>query len=160
MRQWLSTLSARERGAVILAALIVSAFLIWAGLFRPLAKAQQDLAEREARLRPDLAWLEAAASEVARLRAADATPAERGEQSLLALIEQSARDAGLGQAFRRGEPAGEKRVRVWLENASFDAMVGWLDALQTGYAVAVIDGAVDGAGTPGLVNVRLLLTEP
>ncbi len=158
---WLETLSQRERAALFLAVAVVAGFLIWLLAFRPLAQAQQRLAEREARLRPDVAWLEAAASEVARLRAADrAGPGKRGEQSLLALTEQSARAAGLGQAFRRGEPAGEKRVRVWLENASFDAMLTWLQGLQSRYGVAVIDGTVDGAGTPGLVNVRLLLAEP
>ncbi len=161
MKRWLATLSGRERGALFLTATLGTAFLVWLLAFRPLVQARGALTEREARLRPEVLWLEGAAVEVARLRAAgEQGPDSRGGQSLLAMTEQTARAAGLGDSFRRGEPDGEKRVRVWLENASFDAMLRWLGGLQSGYGVAVVDGSVDAAGSPGVVNVRLLLTEP
>ena len=108
----------------------------------------------------DLEWMRAAVWEAQRLTGGSPkTTASRGSLSLLALAEQSARAAGLAQAFRRGEPAGEGQVRIWLEGAAFDRLLAWLESLEQSYAISLESGSLDPVGVPGLVNARLLLAE-
>jgi general secretion pathway protein M len=161
VKNWFESLSGRERVMLILAVLSLAILLAWVGVWRPLGRSLASLEDQRDRLTADVAWMSAAAGEVTRLRTGPGSqPASRGGESLLALVERSARGGGLVDGFRRGEPAGDKRVRVWLENASFDASLGWLESIQTAYGVTVVDAVVERAGVPGLVNMRLLLAEP
>ncbi len=161
MNAWYQNLSGRERVLVLVAGLALVLLLLWVSVWRPLGQSQTELADRQERLSADIAWMTAAAGEAARLRAGPATgQVSRGGESLLALVERSARTGGMADGFRRGEPAGDKRVRVWLENASFDAAMDWLESLQSQHGISVVDAVVERAGVPGLVNMRLLLAEP
>lgn len=135
-------------------------FVCWLGIWRPLERLRQGAVEQLDRQRTEIQWMRAAASEVARLRARNpAGRQNRGTQSLLALAEQTARQAGLGSAFRRGEPAASGQVRVWLEGASFEALLIWLDKLDSDHGISVLDSDLERTGIPGRVTARLLLNE-
>ncbi|MEM1090615.1 MAG: type II secretion system protein M [Pseudomonadota bacterium] len=152
-------MNAREKKLVWLAGIMLSVFVIWLAAWRPLTQQRQTLSSSVTQLNDDLPWMRAAAAEIQRLGDA-AQPVSRGGQSLLALAESSARGAGLGQSWRRAEPGAGGELRVWLENAPFDAMLRWLIVLQKRYSVSVAEASIDQAGIAGVVNVRLLLAEP
>jgi general secretion pathway protein M len=100
--------------------------------------------------------METSAQEVKRLRGA--RPGQRAEgQSLLALTDRTAREAGLGPAIRRVEPEGNDRVRIVLEQAGFDDMTAWLEQLVSRSQVRIDNVTVDKRPEPGLVNARLVL---
>lgn len=160
MTAWWNTLAPRERAMLVGCALALLVFVAWLALWRPVAAAQQSAAVQAEALRADMPYLTAAAAEVQRLKALGGTQASRGGQSLLALAESSARGAGLGDAWRRAEPGAANELRVWLQNASFDPMLRWLDLLQRRYGITVAEANIDRAGVPGLVNARLVLSEP
>ena len=160
MTAWWQGRSARERQMLSWTAVLVLLFAGWLALWRPLGLASSQMRERASSLDQNLGWVRAAAAEIARLEATGAgNRVSRGDQSLLALVESSARGAGMENAFRRGEPAGPGEVRVWLENAAFDPLLRWLLVLDTRYGVKPSEAAVDRAGVPGLVNARLTLVE-
>ncbi len=158
---WLEQLNARERGSLLLVVLVLAGFVYWLAVWRPLGSAETRLRGQLEIEVLNLEWMQAAADEAARIRgtAAARPTIDRGSQSLLALAEQTARSAGLGGAFRRGEPAGDGRVRIWLEGAAFDRLLVWIESLDRSYAVRLEDGSVDRSGVPGLVNARLLLAD-
>lgn len=156
----LDQLSPRERGTLILAMIVVGVFVLWLAIWRPMDTARLRLDQQIQSQSVDLEWMRAAAWEAQRLTAGTSpTSKSRGRLSLLALAEQSAREAGLTQAFRRGEPAGDGQVRIWLEGAAFDRLLTWLESLEQSYSISLESGSLDPTGVPGLVNARLLLAE-
>ena len=160
MLNWWGQLAQKERTMLAVAGVILLIFVCWLGVWRPLDRLRQDTVEQLDRQRTEIRWMRAAAGEVARLTARNpASRQNRGNQSLLALAEQTARQAGLGSAFRRGEPAASGQVRIWLEGASFEALLGWLDQLDSEQGISVIDSDLERTGVPGMVTARLLLAE-
>lgn len=158
MKQWLAGLEARERQAVLWGggalALLLSYFLGWAPLTGKIERLEQSVVERRAQAQT----MQTAAAEVTRLRAASNRPgAGSGGQSLLAVVDSTARQGQLGGALKRVEPEGQNSVRVWFEEASFDDMVRWLGTLQQQHGAQVSRLTIDRPGAPGRINARLVI---
>ena len=159
MKAWWSALMPRERAVLVAALLVAFAFVYWLALWRPLGAASLRSSQRLEAAAEDLAWMQVAAAEARTLGEEPVLTGTRGDLSLPALAEQSARSAGLGGGFRRVEPIGEDRLRVTLEGVSFDALTGWMSLLERRYGISAEAFSVDRAGAPGLVDVRLTLVE-
>ncbi len=159
MKAWWAGLEARERRLLLMTSIIFVLFIAWLAGWRPLVAAQVRSESRLDAARETLAWMRAADLEAARLTATPTLSGNRGNLSLLALAEQSARSAGLGEGFRRSEPVGDDRLRVTLQGVPFDALARWLTLLEQRYGVIAEEFAADRSGAPGLVDVRLLLAE-
>jgi type II secretory pathway component PulM len=79
------------------------------------------------------------------------------DESLVVLVDRTARESGLGSSIRDQSPAGQNGLQLRLEGAPFDLLMAWLASLQQQYGVRV-DGAIIGAtSAPGLVNANLTL---
>ncbi|MCG5536827.1 type II secretion system protein GspM [Ectothiorhodospira mobilis] len=161
MRTWWNGLAPRERRVLRLGGIALALILLWWGLWLPLtervARSQQTVAE----LRADLAWMQAAARAVRAGRGQEETPpTDRGERSLLGRVDATAREAGLAGHLRRVQPDGEGTVRVWLDDAPFDAILQWLDPLQRRHGVRVGSLVVDRQAREGRVNARIVLEGP
>jgi general secretion pathway protein M len=76
-------------------------------------------------------------------------------RSLLAIVDQTGKENGLGGAITRMQPEGDNTVRIWLEQADFVAVLRWLALLENSYGVAVVEAAIDREAQPGLVRARL-----
>ena len=59
-------------------------------------------------------------------------------QSLLSVVDQSGKSSGVGKPPSRIQPEGDATVRVWFEDVSFDAVVGWLAGCVAGFAGASV----------------------
>jgi general secretion pathway protein M len=95
------------------------------------------------------------AGQVSRLRREAPAPLVTG--SLLPTIEQSAAAHGLRAAFTRLEPEGANGVRIQVEGAPFNALIGWLADTQKQYAVRTEQATIEAHAMPGTVNARLVL---
>ncbi|MFQ5487022.1 MAG: type II secretion system protein GspM [Gammaproteobacteria bacterium] len=158
MNKFLANLNPRERrwvlggGALLLALLIYT--LGWLPFSREVARLQNIVSEQRALA----AWMEQAAREARRLRGLSTGSTEnRGRRSLLALADQTAKQAGLGNAIKRVEPEGQDKVHIRLEQAPFDDLTAWLEKLQLGHQVRIVSITIDRQALPGLVDVRLTL---
>lgn len=160
MSGWFERLSPRDRRVVQFGALVIGAVLLWAFAWDPLARARRDLAAEVVTREADLAWMVAAAPRLS-ARAADGSRVllDRGGRSLLALADQSAREAGLEGALKRVEPVNEGRVNVWLEAASFDRLSEWLAQLAASHGVVADELSIDRVEGVGLVNARIGLAD-
>lgn len=134
-------------GAVVAALVLVFGILI--PLDRSVAHAQQRLAKKHA----DLWWMQSVAPE---LQSSAPPPAATGE-SLLVIIDRSAREAGLGGSLSGSEPSGAGNLSVRLEKAPFDTLVGWLSRLSQQNGVTVESATIEKAGEPGTVNAAIVL---
>ncbi|MBK9657279.1 MAG: type II secretion system protein M [Rhodanobacteraceae bacterium] len=106
------------------------------------------------------AWwngLQQARTQVTAIMATRTLAAPRPVRSLFALIDSSARDAGLMSAQTRIEPLGEDRVRVSMDGVSFDQLAAWLENLDRSEGVDINEWSVDRALVPGVVNASMTL---
>jgi type II secretory pathway component PulM len=82
---------------------------------------------------------------------------ESAGPSLFALADGSARDAGLKNALKSLTPVDDKRVKVDMEMADFDALVGWIEKLDREHGVDVVEWSVNRELVPGVVSARMIL---
>lgn len=162
MRNWWNQLSSRERRLVGGGGVLTLTLLLYALIWQPFQNTLQRLRQTVAEQRADLAWMRQAALEAKRLRNAQdkpsSSPSQDARRSLLIVVDQTARSAGLGTALKRVEPQGEDKVRVWLEQVDFDQLIGWLDTLRREQAIRTANAVIE-RQAGGSVDARLILQE-
>ena len=148
----LAQLSQRERRILQVGALLAPILLVF-GVLLPLDHSVAQTHARVLKKSNDLEWMQSVASE---LRAAPQPPATAGE-SLLVIVDRSARESGLAQALAGSEPAGPQSLSVRLQKAPFDGLMSWLGRLAQQNGIRVDSATIDNAGIPGLVNAAVVL---
>ena len=155
LRQRFEELAPRERRLVYLAAGCIAVAAIYFIIVMPLQAYSSHAAGRVAKKTADLAWMQQAAPQV---MAAGAAGGGAGSgESLVVLVDRTAREAGLGASVRDQSPNGDDGLRLRLEGAQFDLLVNWLVSLQQQHGVTVDSANIDAAAAPGLVNASLTL---
>ena len=154
VRDWFDNLSERERNLVYAAGALVGVALVYLVLVLPFQTSGKRMAARVAQKTADLAWMQASAPQA--MAAAGAAQAGGGGDSLVVLVDRTAREAGLGNSLRDQSPDGNNGLRLRIEAASFDTLITWLASLQQQHGVS-IESATIGATAPGLVNAMLSL---
>lgn len=161
MKAWLENLAPRERLMVFAAAVLVALLLVYSLLWAPLRGSYVELRDSVAGQRETAVWMQESAQLLARLRQSGARSQGLGGQSLLSLADSTARAGGLASALRRVEPEGADSVRVWLEGASFDQLIQWLNGMADRYGVNADTVSLERvADAAGRVNARLTLQAP
>ncbi|MFO7592809.1 MAG: type II secretion system protein GspM [Pseudomonadota bacterium] len=157
MKQYLMNLQPRERYIVMAGGGILFMLLIYLLLIEPFIKEMDRLEKSVAAQQEELAWMQAAAEQVEKLRAEN--PERSGlqsNQSLLSLLDTSAREQGLSKSLKQLSPVGDK-VRVRLEEASFDTMLNWFGMLEQRSDVGVDSLTLERHSAPGVVNATVVL---
>jgi len=151
---WMARLGARERRVLLLGAVAAAVLLIIAVLL-PLQRSVAAGAARIEHKRDDLAWLRTVAP-----RLAGALPgrvAVPPHESLVVLVDHTARDAGIGKSLVGSQPSGAGGLSVQFQGAPFDAMVAWLSQLGERYGVQADAATIEAAKDAGTVNATLVL---
>jgi general secretion pathway protein M len=154
MREWYANLAERERRVVIAGAIAV-VVLSLLGLILPLNRNVTQARQRVAAKQGDLAFIQGAVPQLVAAGPASGTIA--GAESLVVLIDSSARESGLGKSLASSQPTGDKGLRIRLDHVPFDAMVAWLARLAQQHGVRVESAEIEFAGEPGVVNAGLVL---
>lgn len=149
---WLASLSEREHRLVTWGGTAAVVLLVFALLVLPLYSAANTAEKRVERKRTDLAWMQSVAGE---LRTAG--PADASAQSLVVIVDQTARAAGLAAALRDTQPSGTGGIRIRLESAPFDVIVGWVADLAQRHGLIVESATVDRTSRVGVVNASLIM---
>lgn len=157
MKAWWENLGARERGLIVVGTVLVMMLLSYVLAWEPLRNSDRRLRQNVAERRADLAWMRQAAEEIKRLGGAGAARPVADNRSLLTLVDQTARAAGLGAALKRVAPQGDDKLSAQLDGAEFDKLIPWLSALERDQAIAIISLNVDRTDAPALVNARIVL---
>ncbi|HYL00042.1 MAG TPA: type II secretion system protein M [Steroidobacteraceae bacterium] len=150
--QWFGALSAREQRIVQIGALLAPVLFVF-GVLLPLDRSVAQAHERLLKKRNDLAWMQGVAPELA---ASPQPPSTSGE-SLLVIVDRSARESGLAGSLAGSEPAGPGALSLRLQKAPFDTLIAWLARLAQQNGIRVDSASVDSAGAPGLVNAAVVL---
>jgi len=155
MKLSFDTMSEREQRLLKLGGIAAVLILIF-GVLLPLdgsvAKARARITQKQA----DLVWMR----NVAPVIQQSGPVHNRGTgESLIVIVDRSARESGLEKALAGSEPNGPGGIQVRLEKASFDAMIGWLSRLSQQNGVSVDGASIDSAGAPGMVNASIVLRQ-
>lgn len=162
MKDWWDTLAPRERRILRVGGAAVAAAALFLLLIEPALERREMLSARLQELVNEHAWVEAQAPAVrARAQAGGtgAAPPVRGGSSPLAVVDASARSAGLGSALRRVRPL-EAGVEAELEAAPYAPMMRWLASLETQHGLRVTSLGIDPGPEPGRVNAQLRVEDP
>lgn len=155
LKVWYRGLAARERRFVLIGGCAALAIVLLMGVL-PLARSAAALEQRVATKRADLAWMRGAAPALA--SAGPVSDAAATPESLVVTVDRTAREANLGEALARSEPAGNGGQRVQLENARFDVLVAWLARLRQQHGIRVVSATVERTDQPGLVSASVELS--
>jgi general secretion pathway protein M len=159
MKDWFLGLEPRERLFVTIGSAVVLLFVVWGLLIAPLYNATNLAGSRIETKRSTLAFLRGAAAELAAGAQLPAAGPDLAGQSLVVIVDRSARDAGLGAALTRNQPVGDDGIRVRLENASFDSLARWLAALNAGSGLSIESATFDRAPDEGRVHASLVFRQ-
>jgi len=160
MRQTFENLNTSERTLIIAASIVLLSGLIYGLAWRPLQASYAEQGKKLERNQETVVWMRQSTAELKRLQAQSIVPGGGGRQSILALVDQTARKAGLGGTIKRVEPAGAGKVRIRMEAVTFDDMVTWLEGLLGPAAITIKSIAVDRSDQAGLVDAHLTLMDP
>jgi general secretion pathway protein M len=151
----LQSLSERDRRMLLVGGAIAAILFVLA-VIMPLDHSVSRLHDQVTRKQADLVWMRNAAPEIA---AAGPVRSNSGE-SLIVIVDQSARESGLGSSLAGSQPSGAGNLNVQLQKAPFDALVGWIARLSEQNGVQIESATIDSAGEPGLVDASLVLKSP
>ena len=154
MRTWYANLAERERRVVTLGAaagVVLVLLAIILPLNRNIAQARQRITTKQG----DLAFIQEATPQLA--AAGPGGGAQATGESLVVLIDTSARESGIGKSLSSSQATADKGLRIRFDNVPFDALVAWLARLSQSHGVRVESAEIEAAGEPGLVNAGLLL---
>ena len=159
MIEFYKNLSQSEKRTLLIAGIALSILLFYAVVWSPLSSSIITLRTDAQEQRELLSWMNVAANEAKTLKASQRNRKgnSHGNQSLLAMVDQTAKRGKLGPALRRVEPKGRNEVRVKLEDAVFDDLLTWLSQLQGSYQVDVESISIDRQDQPGRVNANITL---
>jgi general secretion pathway protein M len=153
MKFSLDTMTERELRMVQIggvAAVLLLVFGVLVPLDSSVAKAKSRIAQKQ----EDLAWMKNVAPVLATVQPMQTS--NNGE-SLIVVVDRSARESGLDKALAGSDPSGPGAIQVRMEKASFDSMIGWLSRLSQQNGIGVDSATIDGAGGPGVVNAAIVL---
>ena len=148
------TMSEREQKIVKfggIGAVLVLIFGVLMPLDSSVAKTRARITQKQA----DLVWMK----NVAPVLAAAPTHGAGTGESLIVIVDRSARESGLEKALAGSEPNGPGGIQVRMEKASFDALIGWLSRLSQQNGIGVDGASIDSGGGPGLVNAAIVLRQ-
>ena len=149
----LDSLSERDRRTLLIGGGIAVLLLLYViiQLDSSVSSAHKRILKKQA----DLTWMRANGPELAQMGGARAPGG--GQESLLVIVDRSARESGLASALAGSDPAGPGGLSVRLQKAPFDTLIPWLYRLSQQNGIRVDTASIESAGSPGVVNASIVL---
>jgi type II secretory pathway component PulM len=146
-------LSERERRIIIAGAIAALAVLIFA-VVTPLQRSVTSAQQRIEHKRDDLVWLKTMAPRLGALPLSTPQPLR---ESLVVLVDRTAREAGIGKSLVGSQPSSNGALNVHFEQVPFDGLASWLTQIGDRYGVRAQSATIDAAASGGIVNATLVL---
>lgn len=161
MKERWQQLAPREKQMLIVMGVVLAITLIYFMFWKPLKTGIEDGELRVKAQTRALAEIRKQAAEVRQLRASGAANRTvKDSSSLLGLIERSAKQKKIKRSLQKVQPEGERNVRLWMENVSFDQLISWLDLLSNQYGIQISEISLERSNEAGIVSGRILLQAP
>jgi general secretion pathway protein M len=157
LQRWFDSLAPRDQRILRIGG-VAAVAIVLVGVFLPLQHAVSAAGKRVEQKQADLVWMRAAVPSVI---ASGPGPSSRATaESLVVLIDQSARESGLAKSLAGSQPSGSGSQRVQFNAADFNLLVAWLSRLSGQHGVKVESATITAASAPGVVTATLILRAP
>ena len=151
--QYLQRLQPRERVMLLIGG-VAALLLIIVATVLPLQRSVAAAQQRVERKRDDLQWLRSMAPQLTGLQVTAPPPLR---ESLVVLVDRTARESGLAKSLVGSQPSGDGGLNVRLDQTPFDTLVVWLSQLRERYGVRVDSATIDAGKGSGNVTATLVL---
>ncbi|KZZ32321.1 hypothetical protein A3755_09950 [Oleiphilus sp. HI0085] len=159
MRKQYEMLSARDRLALKVLLVALSLVILIFGLMKP---AYEYKKQAEAKLEQNQQLLALVNQNKAALRSlgqnnqGSASKKALNSQQLVSSVTNLAKQQKV--ALKRFEPSGDNKLKVWVDDASFDKVISWLSRLKSSLGVRVEQISIDKDDAPGKISARMTLS--
>ena len=160
MKQWWQARNARERLILAVGGVFLALFLYYSIVVAPLQAGIARMQQNKANAEELASWLVAITPEVQQYRRSGKASNTQRSGSLLSVVDQTSKAAGLGKSVNRLQPEGEQEVRAWLDAAPFNETLRWLRTLETSYGVDITELSFNRDNEAGRVKARITLERP
>ncbi|MCG8673410.1 MAG: type II secretion system protein M [Pseudomonadales bacterium] len=148
-------LQRREQNLIMLMGVVILIAVIYLVAMFPAQNAVAAATKKLEAKQSLLSWMQAN-EEAAKNAAKSSQGASRGgNKNLLGSVNQAANRYQI--TLQRSEPEGKDKLRIWLEDTSFNNMVKWLHFLESKRGIAVSSISLDAEKQPGLVSAKIVL---
>lgn len=152
LKQKFTSLTEREQRLVLISGLVILLGIFYWGLWSPLNQGISQQSQQLQNNKKLITWVEEQSQRAAQLRRTQSAPA-RVTGSLPQLVTSTSSNHSL--SISRMQPQGDE-IQVWIDEAPFNSLVGWLNELETrGIVIEQLDVAE--ANAPGNIKVRRLV---
>ncbi|PCJ20474.1 MAG: hypothetical protein COB04_04260 [Gammaproteobacteria bacterium] len=151
---WFYKLEARDRNALLVLSVFLGIAILYFGVWFPakngLAEAEEDY-RKQAEL---VTWMVANETQAKAVGSSlSGSSSKKLSGSLYKVVNQVARKKSM--SLKRYEPDGNDKLRVWLENVSFNQFVSWMQELvQRGIIVSNV--SVESQDAVGKINAKII----
>jgi general secretion pathway protein M len=152
--RWYYGREPQERTIIAALSVAMAILLLWALVWKPIDDWSEIEDNRYRNAQSLLDWMQANEARARAVAKAQQT-GTGGQRSLLPTITSTAAVEGLN--LNRLQPESNGAVSVVLQAQPFNALVRWLDKLQSENAITIQRVSVDAEGQPGYVNAQLRL---
>ena len=150
MREWFNSQSPRDQMAILLLTGFLLVFSVFQFALMPMSENRAQMALNNGAASAQLSRVEAKVSRLLSLRDAGSTGQNDNLSSTLSAAAQNA-----GLTVKRLQPNSRGEVQVRFEGADFDALLQWLQTVESNEGLSIIDASVSDAGRSGGVNATL-----
>jgi len=158
MKQWYKNLTQSERRLVSIGLVVVVAVLAWRLVYLPLNRQLDSQVVIKNRLHEQLIEMQnmGDVSLTQQVTSQSIPPT----MTFSTWLDQQLNQLGLQELVSRTEPIDSNSLTVWLNNAPFDQVIDWIQAIHEGYRVQVdqIDVNVTDRSL-GYTNIRMRLVK-
>ncbi len=160
MREWWDTLQPRDRTMSLIGAVVVAIALLYFVLWTPIASSRNNKETRVENKRETLIWMAQKKQEVNHLKRINPNLFNQAtdNRSLLAIVDNSAKQMGTRFSITRIDPDGDNKVSIWVENISFDHLIVLLGELERRNYVQVADVSLNKSDQIGKVSGKVSLS--
>ena len=158
MKDWWNNLQSREQNMVMLASIVVLAFVLYAMVWSPLIEKRDQKRQSLENNQELLTWMTSKSQEVKQLKRAN--PSFRqvdSKRSLLAVVDSLAKTLGVRNSINRIDPDGPHNATIWIDSMNFDALITLLGQLDKRNNVKVIEADMSKLDKPGIVKAKVSL---
>ena len=148
----LANLSPRDQRTLLIGGVVAAVILIFLILI-PLDRSVSHAQSRLAKKKGDLAYMQQVGPGIR----SGIPPGVPSGESLVVIVDRSARDAQLGSSLVGSDPGASGRLSVRLNHAPFDILISWLGRLARQNGVTIDSATIEKGSGPGMVNAAIVL---
>ena len=149
---WFWSHNEREQAYLLAAAAAVVLYVLYMGVWKPLADMRNAMAQRNAVTEQTLTRVQAMASELNQLKAGGAGPRNRNMNQL---INASTTEVGIRPSRIQPNSRGEPQIRF--ENVGFAELLRWMHRIEYREGIAIKEVAINPGDRGGLVKATIRL---